>query len=549
MRQTLVVLGIVAATLVGGCSKSAEQPVSAPAAAGAAANRKYLLETVDDAAVVQYYADGFERLPLREKTLVYHLYQAALAGRDIYIDQKHRNALEMRGVFEAILTHAQGVDAATLTEVQRYAKLFWLNNGPYFNLTARKFVLTIKPEAFADAAQKAAQAGATFPVQNGETVDALLTRLRPMFFDPNVEPIVTNKTPGPGKDILTSSANNLYASGVTTGDLKGFSEKYVLNSRLVKTNGKLSEEVYRVGGRYSTQITEIVKHLEAAIPFAGEPMANALRALVQWYRTGEDADRARYDIAWVADKASSVDTINGFIEVYLDPRGVKAQWEGLVFYVNQDKTAIIRKFADNAQWFEDHMPYDATYRKPMVKGIVANAIDTVVETGDSGPITPVGINLPNDQSVREQYGSKSVSLSNISEAYDKSTPTSLRGEFSWSPEEADRSARFGTLSGELHTDMHEVIGHASGQQAQGFKGTPQQAIKEYFRRSRKAAPTSSGFISSPIRSSPNSASCQPPTRSRSPAPSTRASRAMAWCNSDASARAARLKTTTCATAR
>ena len=481
MRQTLVGFGIVAATLVGACSKSAEKPASAPAATPAAtAERKYLLETVDDAAVVQYYADGFDKLPLREKTLIYHLYQAALAGRDIFIDQKHRNALEMRGVVEAILTHSQGVDAATLTDIQRYAKLFWLNNGPYINLTARKFVLNIKPEAFADAAKRAAQAGATFPVQNGETLDALLARLQPMFFDPNVEPIVTNKTPGPGKDILTSSANNLYAGGVTIGDLKGFTEKYVLNSRLAKTNGKLSEEVYRVGGRYSAQITEIVKHLDAAIPFASEPMANALRALVQWYRTGEDADRAKYDIAWVADKASPVDTINGFIEVYLDPRGVKAQWEGLVFYVNQDKTAIIRKFADNAQWFEDHMPYDAKYRKPMVKGIVANAIDTVVETGDSGPITPVGINLPNDQQVREQYGSKSVSLSNISEAYDKSSPTSLRGEFSWSPEEAERSAKFGTMAGDLHTDMHEVIGHASGQQAPGFKGTPQQAIKEYF---------------------------------------------------------------------
>jgi dipeptidyl-peptidase-3 len=482
MRQIPAVFCVTAALFAGACSKPVEQ--EAPAASTAAApagspDRKYLLETVDDAAIVQYYADGFAKLPLREKTLVYHLYQAAVAGRDIFIDQKHRHALAMRGVFEAILTHAEGVDAQTLKEIQRYAKLFWVNNGPYVSLTARKFVLNLKPEAFADAAKKAAQAGATFPVQNGESLDALLARLQPMFFDPNVEPIVTNKTPGPGKDILTSSANNLYA-GVSTGDLKGFSEKYALNSRLVKENGRLSEEVYRVGGRYSAQISEIVRHLEAAIPFASDPMANALRALIQWYRTGEDADRAKYDIAWVADKASPVDTINGFIEVYLDPRGVKAQWEGLVFYVNQDKTAVIRKFADNAQWFEDHMPYDAKYRKPMVKGIVANAIDTVVEAGDSGPITPVGINLPNDQSVREQYGSKSVSLSNISEAYDKSTPGSLRGEFSWSPEESDRAAKYGTLAGELHTDMHEVIGHASGQQAAGFKGSPQQAIKEYF---------------------------------------------------------------------
>jgi dipeptidyl-peptidase-3 len=483
MRQILVVLGIFTATLVGACSTSPEKTASAPATAvpaGSGDTRKYLLETVDDAAIVQYYADGFDKLPLREKTLVFHLYQAALAGRDIFIDQKHRNALEMRGVFEAILTHAQGIDAGTLQEIQRYAKLFWVNNGPYISLTARKFVMNVKPDAFADAAKKAAQAGASFPEQNGETLDALLTRLQPMFFDPEFEPIVTNKTPGPGKDILTSSANNLYAGGVSTADLKGFTEKYALNSRLVKSNGRLSEDVYRVGGRDSARISEIVKHLEAAIPFASEPMANALRALIQWYRTGEDADRAKYDIAWVADKDSPVDTINGFIEVYLDPRGVKAQWEGLVFYVNQDKTAVIRKFADNAQWFEDHMPFDAKYRKPMVKGIVANAIDTVVEAGDAGPITPVGINLPNDQKVREQYGSKSVSLSNISEAYDKSTPGSMRGEFSWSPDESDRATKYGTLAGELHTDMHEVIGHASGQQAPGFKGSPQQSIKEYF---------------------------------------------------------------------
>jgi dipeptidyl-peptidase-3 len=483
MRQTLVILGVLTTTIAGGCSKPADKP-AAPSATTASVpsgdNRKYLLETVDDAAVVQYYADGFDKLSLRDKTLVYHLYQAALAGRDIFIDQKHRNALEMRGVFEAILAHPQGVDADTLKEVQRYAKLFWLNNGPYISLTARKFVLNLKPDAFAAAAKQAAQAGATFPVQNNESLDALLARLQPMFFDPNVDPIVTNKTPGPGKDILTSSANNLYAGGVSLADLKGFREKYALNSRLVKSNGTLTEEVYRVGGRYAAQATEIVKHLEAAIPFASEPMANALRALVQWYRTGEDADRAKYDIAWVADKSSTVDTINGFIEVYLDPRGVKAQWEGLVFYINPEKTAVIRTFADNAQWFEDHMPYDAKYRKPMVKGIVANAIDTVVEAGDAGPITPVGINLPNDQKVREEYGSKSVSLSNISEAYDKSSPTSLRGEFSWSPEEAQRSEKHGTLAGELHTDMHEVIGHASGQQASGFTGTPQQAIKEYF---------------------------------------------------------------------
>ena len=480
--MTYRAIALVLITLTAAAACRSQQPAateqSAATAASAAADRKYLLETVDDAAVVQLYADGFSSLPLREKTLIWHLAQAAIAGRDIFYDQKHRDALEMRGVLEQIVAHPQGVDAASLAEIQRYTKLFWINNGPYNNLSARKFVLKLAPAAFAAAATSAAQNGAAFELRQGETLDAKLTRLQPMFFDAAVEPIVTNKTPGAGKDILSASANNLY-SGVTTADLRGFTEKNGLNSRLVKQNGRLVEEVYKIDGRYGKQITEIVRHLEAAIPFASEPMANALRALVQWYRTGDDADRAKYDIAWVQDKASPVDTINGFIEVYLDARGIKGSWEGLVFYVNQEKTARIKKLAENAQWFEDRMPWDAKYRKPMVQGIVANAIDVVVETGDSGPVTPIGINLPNDQSIRERYGSKSVALSNVVEASNNATPGSMRSEFSWDQAEADRAAKFASLAGELTTDMHEVIGHASGRQADG-KASPQALIKEHF---------------------------------------------------------------------
>src|SRR5687768_15562327 len=297
---------VAAAMVATGCSsqRNDEEGNGAPAPAaapGTTTERPYLLEQVDDAAVVQLYADGFSSLPLREKTLVYHLYQAALAGRDIYIDQRHRHSLEMRGVFEPIIAHPQGVDAAALREVHRYAKLFWINNGPYNNLTARKFVMRTTPEALATAARAAQQAGATFTLKNGENLDAALTRLRPMFFDANVDPIVTNKTPGQGQDILTASANNLY-SGVGMTDLRGFTERNGLNSRLVKRNGRLVEEVYKIDGMYGPQITQIVRHLEAAIPHASAPMANALRALVQWYRTGDDGDRAKYDIAWVQDK-------------------------------------------------------------------------------------------------------------------------------------------------------------------------------------------------------------------------------------------------------
>jgi dipeptidyl-peptidase III len=476
LRRLLVLFTV--APLVAACSQPAGT-TAANADPPAPTERKYLLETVDDASVVQLYADSFEKLSLREKTLIWHLYQAAIAGRDIFFDQRHRNGLEMRAVLEAIITHPDGIDPSTLTEVQRYTKLFWINSGAYNNLTSRKFVLNLAPEAFAAAARTAAQGGATFPVQKGESVDALLARLQPMFFDPNVDAISTNKNPGPDRDMLLSSAANLYA-GVSLRELKGFTEKYGLNSRLVKQNGKLTEEVYRIGGRYSKELTDVVRHLEAALPFAPESTANALRALIQFYRTGEEADRVKADITWVADKASTVDTINGFIEVYLDPRGIKGSWESVVFYVNQDKTARIKKFAGNAQWFEDHMPYDAKYRKPSVTGIVANAIDVVIETGRTGPVSPVGINLPNDEKLREQYGSKSVSLANVVEANNNATPGSMRSEFSWSPEEAERSVKFGTVGAELLTDMHEVIGHASGQASPSLKQTPQQAIREFF---------------------------------------------------------------------
>ena len=248
----------------------------------------------------------------------------------------------------------------------------------------------------------------------------------------------------------------------------------------MKQDGKLTEEVYRVGGKYDTQIRAIVEHLNAAIPYATEPMANALRALVKFYQTGETSDRAAYDIAWVQDKDSPVDTINGFIEVYMDSRGMKGSWEALVFYVNPEKTAEIRKLAADAQWFEDRMPWDPSYRKQGVTGITANAIDVVVEAGDSAPITPVGINLPNDQHIREKYGSKSVSLSNVNDAYDRSTSAEFRKEFAWTPEEAARAEKWSSVAGELTTNMHEVIGHASGRISEKLKGSPQTALKEQY---------------------------------------------------------------------
>jgi len=438
------------------------------------ATRQYLLERIDDAAVIQIYADGFAMLPLRDKILVWHLYLAALAGRDIFYDQRHALNLEIRDLLEAILRHDAHVDADALAEIRRYTKLFWINTGPFNNLTARKFVLKLTREQLVAAMQAAARAGATFAGKP----DALLERLSPMLFDPGVDAVVTNKTPGQGRDILEASASNMYV-GVRMSDVGTFDERYGLNSRLVKRDGRLVEEVYRVGGRYDREIRAIVGHLENAVRYAPPGLAASLRALINFYRTGEDADRVAYDIAWVSDQESRVDTINGFVEVYMDPRGVKGSWEALVYIVNEEKTRKIRTLAEHARWFEDHMPFDPRYRKSNVLGITAKAIEVVVETGDSGPLTPVGINLPNDQAIREQYGSKSVSLFNVNEAYEESTPEGMRTEFSWTPEEAARAKKWGACSQELATEIHEVIGHGSGRMADGV-GSPHLMLKEQY---------------------------------------------------------------------
>jgi dipeptidyl-peptidase-3 len=436
--------------------------------------RQYLLERIDDASVVQVYADGFISLPLKDKILVWHLYLAALAGRDIYFDQRHRLNLEIRDLLEAILRHDAQVDPAVLAELRRYTKLFWINTGPFNNLTARKFVLNLTREQLAGAMDAAAREGARF----AGTPEALADRLSPMLFDPSYDAVVTNKTPGEGRDILEASCNNLYV-GVRMSDLANFHERYGLNSRLVRRDGHLVEEVYRIGGRYDREIRAIVGHLKNAIPYAPPGLAASLRASIDFYQTGEEGERSAYDIAWVSDQDSPVDTINGFVEVYMDPRGVKGSWEALVYIVNEAKTRKIETLAANAQWFEDHMPFEPRYRKSHVLGITAKAIEVVFETGDSGPLTPIGINLPNDQQIREQYGSKSVSLFNISEAYEESTPEGMRTEFAWTHEEAERAKKWGAFALEVTTEIHEVIGHGSGRMADGG-GSPHLMLKEQY---------------------------------------------------------------------
>jgi dipeptidyl-peptidase III len=459
-----------------GPAESQQQPTTAAAGGD---GRPYLVERVGDAAIVQLYADGFDALELRERLLVWHLAQAAIAGRDIYFDQRYAHNLEMRELLEALVGEWPRLPSDVGEAVVRYTKLFWINTGPYNNLTAQKFVIECSPDAFERAVRDATGRGVRLPAREGESLDAMLARLRPLLFDRATDPAVTCKTPGEGRDILTASVNNLY-DGVALADLDHFEEAYPLNSRLVKRDGALVEEVYRADGRYAPYIERICRHLEAAAPYATPAMGRALDALVRFYRSGSAEDHRAYDVAWVEDRDSPVDTINGFVEIYMDARGRKGAWEALVYYLHPEKTAAMARIAEHAQWFEDRMPWDPRYRKPQVTGVTARAIEVVIETGDSGPVTPVGINLPNDQEIRETHGSKSVLLSNVFDAYEKSTPRSFRAEFSWDEDEVARAMRWGTQASELTTNLHEVIGHGSGLVSESLNGMPEAALREQF---------------------------------------------------------------------
>jgi dipeptidyl-peptidase-3 len=441
--------------------------------------RPVLLERVGPAAVVQLYADGFDALTLDEKRLAWHLYEAALAGRDIYYDQRCASSLAVRDLLETVFVHRHLLAPDVAGAVTTYLKLFWINSGPYEHLTSRKFVLALDQDTLTSALETLEAAGVRLPLDDAPDAAGWVATHAPLLFDPDWRPMVTCKNPPPGEDILTASANNLY-EGVRLADLEGFVERYPLNSRLVRgPDGSLVEEVYRIGGRYGETIRRIVAHLTLALRVAPPPTRRALEALIAWYESGSDADRQAYDVAWVEDAASRVDTINGFIEVYLDARGHKGAWEALVFYENAERTEAIRRIARHAAWFEERMPFDPAYRRTDVVGVSARAIDVVVETGDAGPMTAIGINLPNDEAIRETYGSKSVSLSNVIEAYEKSQPPSLKAEFCWSPDELARAERWQAAASELATNLHEVIGHGSGRVAPHV-ASPQAALREQY---------------------------------------------------------------------
>lgn len=445
-------------------------------------DRRYLLERVDDTAVVQLYADGFEELSLRDKMLCYHLANAAIAGRDIFLDQKFAHALEIRDLLEELYVHRGAMEEATAAEIERYTKLFWVHNGIHNAISTRKEILRLDAESYREAVNAARASGASL-----DDDPERLMQLFDMLTDPALFVSCTNKSPGEGLDPVAESCNNLYV-GVGSSDLQEFEERNPLNSRVVKMpDGRLVEQVYRAGdgegvppGLYAQQLQDVIGHLQAALPWAPEATQAPLRHLIRYYQTGDVEDWRAFNIAWVQDTDSVVDQINGFVEVYLDARGQKGAWEAVVSFLNPEQSVMIKALAEETQWFEDRMPWEDKYKKANVKGISARVISVITETGDSGPITPIGINLPNEADIRENHGSKSVSLGNVIKGYEnaRSGGGSL-DEFAWSEAEVERAVKWDSLSGDVSTNLHEVVGHASGQIEEGI-GNPADLLGTYY---------------------------------------------------------------------
>lgn len=447
----------------------------------------YIVDQFADLQILRYQVPGFANLSLRQKQLLYHLSEAALMGRDILFDQNGRYNLVIRRTLEAVYQYGT-VDksSADYQAFEVYLKRVWFANGIHHHYGEDKFIPGFS-EAFFDAAVRSVDTS-LLPLKADETVDALLACLKPVIFDPSVMPKRTVQSGD--TDWIQASANNYYGEDVTQAEVEAFYGKmkaegdsrcplsYGLNSRLEKENGQLVERVWKVGGLYSEAIERIVAELEKATAFAeNEKQRQIIATLIDYYRTGDLRTFDAYSILWVEDTDSQVDFVNGFIETYGDALGLKASWESTVNFRNEEATRRTQIISENAQWFEDHSPVDKRFKKERVKGVSAKVITVTMLGGDCYPSTPIGINLPNADWIRRDHGSKSVTIENIMEAYDKASQGSgFSDEFVWSDEERNRIKTYGFLTDMLHTDLHECLGHGSGQL---LPGTDPDALKAY----------------------------------------------------------------------
>ena len=445
----------------------------------------YTVEQFADLQILRYRVPGFEDLSLKQKELVYYLTEAALQGRDILFDQNGKYNLTIHRMLEAVYTGYKGdKNTPDFKAMEVYLKRVWFSNGIHHHYGSEKFVPGFTPEFFRQAVQSVD--AATLPLAEGQTVEQLCEEVFPVIFDPTVMPKRVNQAAG--EDLVLTSACNYY-DGVTQQEAEDFYNalknpqdetpvSYGLNSRLVKEDGKIQEKVWKVGGLYGQALEKIVYWLKKAEGVAETPEQKAVIAkLMEFYETGDLKTFDEYAILWVKDLNSRIDFVNGFTESYGDPLGMKASWESLVNFKDLEATQRTELISGNAQWFEDHSPVDGQFKKEKVKGVSAKVITAAILAGDLYPATAIGINLPNANWIRSHHGSKSVTIGNITDAYNKAAHgNGFNEEFVYSDAELQLIDKYADVTDELHTDLHECLGHGSGKL---LPGVDPDALKAY----------------------------------------------------------------------
>ena len=445
----------------------------------------YTVEQFADLQILRYRVPGFEDLSLKQKELVYYLTEAALQGRDILFDQNGKYNLTIRRMLEAVYTGYKGdKNTPDFKAMEVYLKRVWFSNGIHHHYGSEKFVPGFTPEFFRQAVQSVD--AATLPLAEGQTVEQLCEEVFPVIFDPTVMPKRVNQAAG--EDLVLTSACNYY-DGVTQQEAEDFYNalknpqdetpvSYGLNSRLVKEDGKIQEKEWKVGGLYGQALEKIVYWLKKAEGVAETPEQKAVIAkLMEFYETGDLKTFDEYAILWVKDLNSRIDFVNGFTESYGDPLGMKASWESLVNFKDLEATQRTELISGNAQWFEDHSPVDGQFKKEKVKGVSAKVITAAILAGDLYPATAIGINLPNANWIRSHHGSKSVTIGNITDAYNKAAHgNGFNEEFVYSDAELQLIDKYADVTDELHTDLHECLGHGSGKL---LPGVDPDALKAY----------------------------------------------------------------------
>lgn len=481
MKKTLIMAMTGLSLLAGGCSNGSKQKSDT-----SKDDFKYEVDVFADLQILRYQVPEFESLSLEQKEMIYYLSQAAIEGRDILFDQNGRYNLAIRRTLEAIYNNYKGdKNSKDYQDFLVYLKRVWFSNGIHHHYGEEKFLPAFNESFFAD--QVRSLPADLVPTKEGQTVDEYIAMITPVMFDPSVMTKKVNQAAG--VDLIKTSANNYYGEGVTQGEVEAFYAKmkipndstpvmYGLNSRLVKENGQLVEKKWTADGLYGSAIKRIIGWLEKANAVAeNDTQKKSINKLIDFYKTGNLKTFDEYSIAWVQDSLSRVDFVNGFIESYGDPLGMKASWESVVNFKNTEATKRTEIISENAQWFEDHSPVDKRFKKEKVKGVTAKVITVAQLGGDCYPSTPIGVNLPNSNWIRKDFGSKSVTIENIMEAYDKAAEHSgFTEEFVWSPVEIDLLHKYGFVTDVLHTDLHEILGHGSGQL---LPGVDPDALKAY----------------------------------------------------------------------